>query len=303
MNVSVVVPTLNEEKNIINLFRRLLPQLEEGDEVIVVDGGSEDKTIEIAKKYADKVYIAKGASVGKSRGVGVEKADNEIIVSTDADALPPDGWVRRIRYHFEKDEDLAVLWGDIHDLNGRPIRNLVGKFSTVVGGASGNNTAFRKKYYSKISGYRDVSFMEDVDIINKLSEIGKAKRDKNLVMVMNMDRTRYQTLPMVGVGVASFLLGSKIDKYSDVLKGFGVSLLGTEMSYERFGKDKNKSSSDNHIHHDQIGYGGYVLGKYLDNDLLKGGSLGLVAHHALTEGFSFSPSKLYERTKEIEPVS
>ncbi len=78
--VSIVIPTLNEEKNL----SIVLESLPKDAEVIVVDGHSTDKTVEIAKKFGAKVLyddVGKGSALRK----GMRVAKNEIIITMDAD--------------------------------------------------------------------------------------------------------------------------------------------------------------------------------------------------------------------------
>jgi len=295
MNVSVVIPTLNEENNIVTCLNSLSPQLDKNDEVIIVDGGSEDSTVEICKEAGCEIFLAKGVGIGLSRGIGADKAKNEIIVSMDADSVPPKGWLNKIKRHFKADKNLTVLWGSIEDKNGVPIRNLVGKFSTVFRGASGNNTAFRKSAYEKLdSGYPDINFMEDVVIITKLSMKGKAKRDKNLIMTMNMDRKRYQTLPIMSMGLVGTTLGHTIGgKYGDMAKWGSVGLAGTEILYEGL--------TETPLHHDEFGSIIAGVGQLAGGDIgnmSKYIGAGTFLHHAVTEGVSMSPTKLYQNTDE-----
>lgn len=297
INISIVIPTLNESDNLPTCLENIVPQLEGGDELIVVDGGSSDDTVEIAHDYGAIVYVNEGEStIGGDRDIGARKASNEVIATLDADSIPPEGWLERVRWNFEDDPGLALVWGNIEDRNGVPIRNLVGKFSTVFRGASGNNTAFRKEYFKQTDGYPDISFMEDVLIINRISEQGKVRRDKDMVMVMNMDRTRYQTIPIISLGAGSIILSQHSDgeTIGGILKGFGLGIAGTEMFYELF------SGHGTDIHHDHIGLGAMFLGRYGGGETtVTGVGAGMFAHHALTEGISIMPTKLQENTEEI----
>jgi glycosyltransferase involved in cell wall biosynthesis len=88
MKISIVIPTLNEEKNlpivlreILNFFKR---RKEYKYEIIVVDGFSTDKTVEIAKKFGAKILydnIGKGSALRK----GMKAAKGDIIITMDAD--------------------------------------------------------------------------------------------------------------------------------------------------------------------------------------------------------------------------
>jgi glycosyltransferase involved in cell wall biosynthesis len=298
MNISVVIPTLNESENLSTCLRNINPQLQPGDELIVVDGGSEDGTVGIAESFGATVYINEGEStIGGDRDIGARKASNPIVATLDADSVPPKGWLDRVRWNFEDDPDLALVWGTIQDLNGVPIRDMVGKFSTVFRGASGNNTAFRRKYFKEVDGYPEISFMEDSLFINRMSLEGKIRRDEELVMVMNMERKRYQTIPILGIGGASALVSryAQSEEVKEGLLGFGLGLVGTELTYELF------SGHGTGIHHDHIGLAAMAAGEYGKNKkrLITGIGGGMFVHHAVTEGVSMAPTKIEEETEEV----
>jgi len=87
MKVTAIVPALNEEKTVGNVLKVLL-QSKDLDEVILVDGGSEDRTPEIGKEVGAKV-IRPGKMPGKGEVMkkGIESTNAEIIVFFDADLL------------------------------------------------------------------------------------------------------------------------------------------------------------------------------------------------------------------------
>ena len=99
LQVSVVVITLNEEKNIGVLLDSLLKQTYDTDrfEIIIVDGGSKDKTQEIVKSYEQKgnvqLIVDKGGSITSSRNLGVRSARFPYIAFTDADCIAPKDWL------------------------------------------------------------------------------------------------------------------------------------------------------------------------------------------------------------------
>jgi glycosyltransferase involved in cell wall biosynthesis len=84
MRISIVIPTLNEEKNLPIVLRDIKESSQNIDEIVVVDGYSKDKTVEIAKKFGAKIIydnIGKGSALRK----GMEQAKGDIIVMMDAD--------------------------------------------------------------------------------------------------------------------------------------------------------------------------------------------------------------------------
>lgn len=85
--VSVVIHTLNEEKNI----RNCLDSVKWADEIVLIDMNSEDKTVEIARQYTDKVFFHEkcGGYADPARQFGLSKATNEWVLAVDADELVP----------------------------------------------------------------------------------------------------------------------------------------------------------------------------------------------------------------------
>lgn len=91
MKLSLCIPTFNEEEN---LHIALDSAYEIADEVVIIDGGSKDKTLEIARQYGDKIKIYEVDNppnflVNKQRAI--EKATGEWILQLDADeAVSPE---------------------------------------------------------------------------------------------------------------------------------------------------------------------------------------------------------------------
>ena len=93
--VSVQIVTLNEEKNIASCLihiQRCSPQ-----EIVVIDCGSQDHTVEIALKFGAKVLIFPDTGVGFRRLQGVRSSDCKYIAFVDADDRIPDDWLSKMR--------------------------------------------------------------------------------------------------------------------------------------------------------------------------------------------------------------
>jgi len=86
--ISVIIPTFNEEKYLETTLKALRNQsYAKKFEIIVADGGSRDRTVRIARKYADKVVVtSRGVSKGRNAGALVSKGD--VLVFIDADTVP-----------------------------------------------------------------------------------------------------------------------------------------------------------------------------------------------------------------------
>ena len=95
-DISVVIPARNEETRLPECLRRLRGQSLQGFEVIVVDSASTDRTGDVAASYGARVLRVDRPGVGLARQTGFEATERSVIVSTDADALPPPDWLERL---------------------------------------------------------------------------------------------------------------------------------------------------------------------------------------------------------------
>src|SRR5215831_3443600 len=81
MKISATIITLNEEANV----QRALESLGWADEIIVVDSGSSDRTVEIARRFTDKVIVKDWPGYSAQKNFAAEQASNDWIFSLDAD--------------------------------------------------------------------------------------------------------------------------------------------------------------------------------------------------------------------------
>ncbi len=187
--ITVVVPTYNEERNIENCLRSLQSQTlpRKNYEIIVVDGQSKDRTVEIASLYADRVIQQVSRGVGGARNDAAQIARGKIIASTDADCLPPKQWLENIQRCFEDDNVIAatgLLKPVLEDLNDteRVAYNILFEMSNVLiliaarlrfYHLCGANSAFNRNIFNNINGYSDLPYSDDVEIVKRLKPLGK----------------------------------------------------------------------------------------------------------------------------------
>jgi glycosyltransferase involved in cell wall biosynthesis len=84
-SLSVIVPALNEEKYIASTLQSLAEQTCKDFELIVKDGLSIDRTVEIAREYADLVISERDTPIGEARNQGARYAKGDVLVFVDAD--------------------------------------------------------------------------------------------------------------------------------------------------------------------------------------------------------------------------
>ncbi len=119
--VSVVVLTKNEE----SCIAECLQSVGWADEVIVVDDESTDTTLDIVKKYTDKVYLRKMDIEGKHRNWAYQKARNKWVLSLDADEQATPELAGQIAEAIKSDEYIVYAI---------PLRNYIGNYWVRYGG-------------------------------------------------------------------------------------------------------------------------------------------------------------------------
>jgi rSAM/selenodomain-associated transferase 2 len=158
--LSVIVPALNEAPGIGAALQALAPLRARGHEVIVVDGGSEDRTREIAAPLCDRLVVAqRGRAIQMNAGAAAARGDALLFLHADT-RLPP-----------EADEVIfeslnTHRWGRFDVLiEGRhPLLPVIARAmnlrSRLTGIATGDQAIFVRR--EAFAGFPDIALMEDV---------------------------------------------------------------------------------------------------------------------------------------------
>lgn len=184
--LTVVVPALNEEELLPKLFLSLSQQSFRDFEVILVDGKSEDKTVEMAKKFAKKlprlsVYVSDYRNVSYQRNLGASKAKGSYLVFFDADVqLAPDFLITIAAYLKKNKSGLLTTWikTENHSFSDwiiTIIANIGSEISKIIGRpyAGGYNIVVKKRVFDKISGFNPAIFHgEDHDFTIRCNDEG-----------------------------------------------------------------------------------------------------------------------------------
>ena len=92
--ISIIVPTINEANNLPLLLSDLSTTNREG-EIIIVDCGSDDRTIDVAKIYGAKVYRSKEKNRGLQLDIGAKNSKGEWLIFLHADTRLTHDWLEK----------------------------------------------------------------------------------------------------------------------------------------------------------------------------------------------------------------
>lgn len=173
MQLSIIIPTLNEGQTICSCLSALQPLRQQGCELIIVDGGSADNTVALASPLTDAISTTTAGRANQmNRGAGLAKAD--ILLFLHADTFLPDLALPLITQHIGNGQQ----WGrfDI-DLQGKHFMFKVISFlmnwrSRLSGIATGDQAIFvSKQLFNDIGQFPEISLMEDIALSKALRKI------------------------------------------------------------------------------------------------------------------------------------
>ena len=174
--ISIIIPTINEANNLPLLLSDLSDIQKEG-EIIIVDCGSEDRTIDVANIYGAKVYRSKEKNRGLQLDIGAKNSKGEWLIFLHADTRLTHDWFRKINSVFKGDKNYIYYFK--FKINHKKmifrvleiLVNFRSKFFKQPYGDQG--LIIHKTNYLKNNGFRKIPLMEDVDFLRRL----KNKKD------------------------------------------------------------------------------------------------------------------------------
>jgi len=174
--ISIIIPALNEAEALAQHLPSLQSYRERGHEIILVDGGSHDRTLAVARPLVDRfIQTVKGRAHQMNEGADVAK--NDILLFLHADTALPDLADNLILQALASDQH---LWGRFNvSLSSekfifKVVSAAINLRSAISGIATGDQAIFVKKpIFEDVGLFDRIPLMEDVALSKKLLKVGR----------------------------------------------------------------------------------------------------------------------------------
>lgn len=183
--VSVVITILNEETTIASLLRSLKAQSKKPDEVIIIDAGSTDGTVNIVREFQRKsgmirLLVKPGANRSLGRNIGIARAHGPIIALIDAGCAAKRDWLKKLTRPF-KDPEVDVVAGFYKPKGDSIVQRCLAVYTCVLPHQMNTRTflpasrsmAFRKFVWKEVGGFPEaLNTCEDRVFVDRLKQQG-----------------------------------------------------------------------------------------------------------------------------------
>jgi len=188
--VSVIIPAWNEAKSIAKTIKSIIASdYPKGKlEILVIDDGSKDNTLAIAKKFKSKmvkVYAKKNGGKGSALNYGIDRCTGEVIFTMDADSMAEPQCIKNMTKYFKNPEVMSVTPSMlIYKPKGilqrvQQAEYLFGLFIrkaftsiNAIHVTPGAFSAYRKTFFDKYGGYDEETLSEDLEIALRIQSKG-----------------------------------------------------------------------------------------------------------------------------------
>lgn len=180
MKTSFVATVLNEESTIDTFIRSILHQSKKADEIIIVDGGSNDKTRGKLKAHKKVTLLSKNGNRSKGRNFGITHAKGDIILVSDAGCTLEKDWIKTITAPFH-DGSIDVVSGYYRPITNSIFEKSLATYTCVMPDKvdpnnflpSSRSVAFRKTAWEKVGGYPEyLNTCEDLVFVSNMKRNG-----------------------------------------------------------------------------------------------------------------------------------
>lgn len=213
MNVSVIIPTLNEEFSIQNVLGDLKNQTVKVHEILVIDGGSADQTVKSVRKTKCVKLIVASAGIAHQRNIGGMKATGDILIFLDADVRIAADFIEKVIL-FMNTTNAAIACPRYVPYPGSLMINgvytflhmLFWIFSGITPSGAGSCIIVRSSVYQRIKGFNEVLIFDDIHFIRSASRIGKFRMMPISVAVSDRRFRTYGVIPVIATyGILSVM--------------------------------------------------------------------------------------------------
>jgi len=177
VNISIIIPTLNEEATIRELAESL-GRLRSDFEVVVADGGSEDATVSLLRQLGMRV-IETSRGRGRQMNAGAKLASGDVLLFLHADTRLPEGALAMIEDLLRDERVCGGNFSLVFDGETREARLLTWLYPLLrLGGMCYGDSAIfvRRNVFEQLGGYRDYPIFEDCDLYQRMRRVGRFVR-------------------------------------------------------------------------------------------------------------------------------
>jgi glycosyltransferase involved in cell wall biosynthesis len=192
LQISLVVPVRNEEESLARLVSSIRAQTRQPEEVLLVDGGSNDRTVELARELAAgderfRVVEAGEASPGRGRNVGASEARYPWLAFTDAGiGLDPE-WLERLAEQVEAEPETEVVYGNFDPVTRTFFERCAaiayvapktphGDDGSLTRGRFIASSLMRREVWRRAGGFPDMRAAEDLIFMERVEAEGARTR-------------------------------------------------------------------------------------------------------------------------------
>lgn len=172
--ISIIVPVLNEAERISSIIRQVISL--NPFEYWIVDGGSDDGTLDLARKHTDRVLLASGG-LPAQLNLGGERSEGDILFFVHADSRIHEKALQSISLSLN---DPRVAGGGFHlqiDSDRRVIKiisHLANLRARLLGAPLGDQGIFvRREVFLRLKGFRSSVLLEDLDFSLRMKKQGR----------------------------------------------------------------------------------------------------------------------------------
>jgi glycosyltransferase involved in cell wall biosynthesis len=183
---SLIIPTLNEEKNIEPCLKSIIKQSNNNFEVLIMDGGSKDRTADIVKKYGfNFISVPKKRphDVSGARNEGIRRSRGAYLFFLDADMLIEPNTLEVFKQEF-MDKNVIGVCLKVLPYNGGSLERVMYEFNNALALIANWTRIYQLSYFSchcykreyvqYVKGFRnDLLSCEDMDLSLRLSKMGR----------------------------------------------------------------------------------------------------------------------------------